>query len=149
MKKKSLIIIILLTSVLHTIAQERCINAENLRKLDALWEESLKETNLDFFKATVSEDFIWIHDHVSRTDSKTSLLELVKKNSTREPDYWTSRIQKDVKIIILGATGVVYGFTEIELFDGTKRNYNFMRTYAEKDGECFLIANHTMLIPEN
>lgn len=27
--------------------------------------------------------------------------------------------------------------------------FNYMRTYVEIDGKCYLIANHTMAIPED
>ena len=148
MKKINLTIIILALSILQISAQESCISAKNLKKLDALWEKSLMETNLNFFESTVSKDFIWVHGDGIRTDSKLTLLDLVQSIRNDKPDYWKSRIQKDIKVIISGTTGVVNGYTVVEKYDGSQMTFNFMRTYSEIDGKCFLIANHTILLPE-
>lgn len=148
MKKIRLTLVIIFIAILNMTAQDSCMNSENLKKLDASWEESLKGTNVAFFESTLSEDFIWVHTHAGRIDSKKTLLELINRIRNGRPDHWKSRIQKNIEIIISGTTGVVYGFTEIEKYDGSKTTYHFMRTYAEKDGKCYLIANHTMAIPE-
>lgn len=149
MKKINLTIIILVLSIIKISAQESCLTSDSLKKLDASWEKALLEMNLDFLETTLSENFIWIHNHASQIDSKESLLmsgqKLVKSNTRNSK----SRIQKDVKVIISGNTGIVTGFTEVVRIDGTTRTtYNFMRTYSEIDGKCYLIANHTMAIPE-
>lgn len=149
MKRISFTIALLFVTVLQISAQESCIIQENLKALDALWEKSLMETNLDYFKSNVSEDFVWIHNHAGRTDSKETLLEFVSKIRQEKPDHWKSRIQKDTRVISFGTTGVVYGYTAVELYDGRISNYNYMRTYAEKDGKCYLIANHTMVVPDS
>jgi hypothetical protein len=141
-------IIITLTTV-RLSAQTGCINPDNLKALDAAWEQSLMETNLAFFESTVHEDFIWVHDHAGQVDDKNALLALVRKVRTEKPDHWKSRMQSEVRLIIAGTTGVVNGFTEVQLQDGSNRNYNYMRTYAEENGKCYLVANHTMAIPEN
>ena len=148
MKKINLTIIILVLSIFQISAQESCINAENLKKLDALWEKSLMVTNLEFFESTVSKDFIWVHGDGIRTDSKLTLLELVQRIHNGKPDYWKSRIQKDIKVIISGTTGVVNGYTVVEKYDGSQVTFNFMRTYSEIDGICILLANHTILLSE-
>jgi hypothetical protein len=91
---------------------------------------------------------IWVHGDGIRTDSKLTLLELVQRIHNGKPDYWKSRIQKEIKVIISGTTGVVNGFTEVEKYDGSKQTFNFMRTYSEIDGKCILLANHTILLSE-
>lgn len=150
MKKNSLLIIILVLSISSISAQESCLNTENLKELDASWEKALLEINLDFIETTASENFIWIHNHASRVDSKKTLLESGKKfvdNNTRNSK---SRIQREVEVIISGNTGIVTGFTDVvRINETTRTTFNFMRAYAEIDGKCYLIANHTMAIPEN
>ena len=149
MKKINLIIIILTLSIFQISAQESCLTSENLKVLDASWENALLEINLGFIKKNVSEKFIWIHNHASRIDSKESLLESGQKFVESNTKNSKLRIQKDVKIIISGNTGIVTGFTDVIRINGTtSTTFNFMRAYAEIDGKCYLIANHTMVIPE-
>lgn len=149
MKKLYYTIIILTFSIFKISAQESCLTRENLEELDASWEKALLEINLDFIKKNVSEDFIWIHNHANRIDSKESLLKSGQKLADSNKRNSKSRIQKEVKVIISGSTGIVTGFTEVVRINGTTRtSYNFMRTYSEINGICYLIANHTMVIPE-
>nr|WP_299384151.1 nuclear transport factor 2 family protein [Allomuricauda sp.] len=149
MKKLNLAIIFLTISLFKISAQEGCLTTDNLKALDASWEKALLEVNLDFIRKNVSDNFIWVHNHAGQIDSKASLLQSGQKlvdNNTRNAK---SRIQKDVNVIISGNTGIVTGFTEVVRINGTTRTtYNFMRTYAEIDGKCTLLANHTMAIPE-
>ena len=149
MKKINLIIIILTLSIFRISAQEGCLTFENLKDLDASWEKALLEINLDFIEKNVSENFIWIHNHASRIDSKESLLASGQKLIEDDTRNSKSRVQKDVQVLISESTAIVTGYTTVERFNGTKpTTYNFMRTYVEIDGECYLIANHTMVIPE-
>lgn len=136
-------------SIFKLSAQEGCLTPENLKELDASWEKALLEMNLDFIKKNVSEDFIWVHNHANRIDSKESLLKSGQKYVDSKTRNSRSRVQRDVKAIISGNTGIVTGFTEVVRINGiTRTTFNFMRTYAEIDGKCYLIANHTMAIPE-
>ena len=147
MKFISIFIFILGLSILPTSAQENCMTPDNLKKLDASWEKALLELNLEFFENTLSEDFIWVHTHATKIDSKKSLLEEAKKNLERNINDTKSRICRDVKVIISGSTGVVSGFTTVDR--GPKPiTYHFMRTYVKTEGKCYLLANHTMAIPE-
>lgn len=140
--------IIMICSMFKIAAQERCLTSQNLKKLDESWENALLELNLDFIKNNVSDDFIWIHNHASRIDNKESIIKSGQKFLDSNIRNSKSRIQKEVKVIISGNTGVVTGFTEVIRSNGTTRmTFNFMRTYAEVDGKCYLIANHTMAIP--
>ena len=125
------------------------MTAQNLKALDASWEKALLEMNLDFIKNRVSDDFIWIHNHASRIDNKDSLLKSGQKFVDSNTRNSKSRVQKEVTVVISGNTGVVTGFTEVVRSNGTTRTtFNFMRTYAEVDGQCYLIANHTMAMPD-
>ncbi len=133
-------------SFVSVVAQESCLNPNRLTSLDASWEKALLESDANHLKSLLLEDFIWVHNHASLIDSKS---ELIKRVSDRKGDatHTRSRTSKDVKVIIAGATGIVTGFTFVDR-GPTPANYHFMRTYVEIDGNCFLIANHTMAIPE-
>lgn len=147
MKLISIFIFIVGLSILPTSAQDSCLRPDNLKELDASWENALLELNLEFFEQTVSKDFIWVHTHATKIDSKKSLLDEVRNNLKRNINNTKSRISKDVKVIISGTTGIITGFTTVDR--GPKPiTYNFMRTYVQADGKCYLIANHTMAIPD-
>ena len=149
MKKVYYISFILTCAMFKIAAQEPCMTAQNLKALDASWEKALLEMNLDFIKNKVSDDFIWIHNHASRIDNKDSLLKSGQKFVDSNTRNSKSRVQKEVTVVISGNTGVVTGFTEVVRSNGTTRTtFNFMRTYAEVDGQCYLIANHTMAMPD-
>lgn len=147
MKLITIFIFIVGLSILPTSAQESCLSPDNLIKLDASWEKALLELDLEFFEHTVSKDFIWVHTHATKIDSKNSLLAEAKKNLNNNSNDTKSRISKDVKIIVSGATGIVTGFTTVDR-GPIPITYNFMRTYVQTEGKCYLIANHTMAIPE-
>ncbi len=146
MKLIPLFIFIVGLSVLPISAQENCMNPESLKKLDATWEKALLELNLDFLETTLSEDFIWVHTHAVKTDDRNTLLAEVKNNLSSTINNTRSRISRDVKVIISGTTGVVTGFTTVDR-GPSPTTYNFMRTYVQSEGKCYLLANHTMAIP--
>ena len=147
MKLISIFIFILGLSILPTSAQENCMTPDNLKKLDASWEKALLELNLQFFENTVSDDFIWVHTHATKIDSKKSFLAEAKNNLERNINDTKSRVSRDIKMIVSGTTGVVTGFTTVDR-GPSPITYHFMRTYVKTDGKCYLIANHTMAIPE-
>ena len=147
--KYNLTLIFITFSVLSLTAQESCLNKENLLKLDASWERALLEINLDFIQSTLSENFIWVHSGASRIDSKESVLESGQKLIEIDKKNSKSRVQKDVQVLISGSAAIITGYTTVERFNGTApTTYNFMRTYTEIDGKCYLVANHTMIVPE-
>ena len=141
------IAIILRISLASAMAQESCIDTGNLLKLDAEWEKALLESNVEFLKSILADDFIWVHNHAGLTDTKESLLKSASKPRGGAANT-KSRISKDVKVILFGSTGIVTGFTIVDR-GPTPTTYHFMRTYAEVAGKCFLVANHTMAIPDD
>ena len=147
MKLITISILLFLVSILPSSAQENCLSPQGLEKLDAAWEKALKELDVAFLENTLSENFIWVHTHAVKTDTKKSLLEEVNNNLNSTVNNTRSRISKDVKIMISGATGIVSGFTTVDR--GPKPiTYHFMRTYIQEAEKCYLIANHTMALPE-
>ncbi len=121
-----------------------CLDHKALLNLDQQWEQALLERNADFLDRLLADDFIWVHNHASQTDSKESLIGDLKSMTS---SGMRSRVSSDVQARVLGQTGVVTGFTVVERTSSVTR-YNFMRTYVEVDGRCRLLANHTMAIPK-
>jgi len=148
MKKINLTICILVLPILQLLAQERCLTTENLKKLDASWEKAQLELDFDTLDSLLAEDFIWVHNHANTIDNKTAVLERVNRYLKSNNRNTKSRISKDVKVIILGATGIVSGYTVVDR-GPVPTTYKFMRTYVETNGKCYLLANQTMAIPEN
>jgi hypothetical protein len=133
---------------ISSLAQQSCLEPDKLTMLDARWEKALLESDVDKLKSIMAEDFIWVHNHASLTDSKTSVLKRAEDPNVGATGKTKSRVSKDVKAIILGSTGIVTGITIVDR-GPTPATYHFMRTYVEMKGGCFLLANQTMAIPEN
>lgn len=122
-------------------AQDSCINRDNLLDMDAGWERALLESDVAFLERVMADEFVWVHNHASSVDTKEILLERAREgNATGRP---RAREQSDVTVRITGSVGIVHGFT-IVIRDDTTPRYTFMRTYAEIDGRCLLLANQTM-----
>jgi hypothetical protein len=123
---------------------DSCLDRDALLRLDRSWEQAVLHQDTDHLRTLLAEAFIWVHNHASQTDSKESL---IREVSERDPTVMHSRESSDVDVRILGQTGVVTGFTVVDREDAVTR-YNFMRTYVEKGGSCYLLANHTMALPK-
>ena len=147
MKLIRIIMVIGGLSIFSASAQESCLDKDNLKKLDASWETAQLELDFDFINSLLAEDFIWVHNHANTIDDKAAVLERVKRYLSSNNKTTKSRTSKDVKVIISGTTGIVSGFTMINR-GPSPTNYHFMRTYVESNGKCYLIANHTMAIPD-
>ena len=146
--KQIIVIVTLLTlSVVSAFGQEACLTTENLKKIDASWELAQLELDYEHVNAILSEAFIWVHNHANTIDDKAAVLERIKRYIKSNNRSTKSRISKDVEVIISGKTGIVSGITLIEK-DSNLITYHFMRTYVEIEGNCYLLANHTMAIPE-
>lgn len=148
MKIISIVVVIVGLSLAPGLAQESCLNQDNLKKLDASWEKAQLELDLDYVDSIMAEDFIWVHNHANTIDDKAAVLDRVKRYVSNNNRSTKSRVSKDVTVIISGATGIVSGYTIVDR-GPSPTTYHFMRTYVETNGKCYLIANHTMAIPEN
>ncbi|WP_323789782.1 nuclear transport factor 2 family protein [Psychroserpens sp.] len=134
-------------SIFSVSAQENCLNQEDLIKLDASWEKAQLELDFNFVKSLLAEDFIWVHNHANTIDDKADVLDRIERHLKSNNKTTKSRTSNNVKVIISGSTAIVSGFTIIDR-GPRPTTYHFMRTYVEFNGKCFLIANHTMAIPE-
>lgn len=148
MKRVHFALLFLGLSFINVTAQENCLNPENLKALDASWEKAQLELNYAFLESLLAEDFLWVHNHANTIDDKSAVLNRVKRHLSTNNRNTKSRTSKDVKIIIYGATAVVNGTTIVDR--GPKPTaYNFMRTYTQINGKCYLLANHTMAVPDS
>lgn len=147
MNKKVVLIIVLTMTATSLCAQQNCLSSEGLLAMDAAWENALLSSDTKELDTLLAEDFIWVHNHASLTDSKAMLLQRASDPKIGATGKTRSRIQRDVSVIIKGATGVVTGITVVDR-GPSPTTYHFMRTYVEINGNCLLLANHTMAIPQ-
>lgn len=128
-------------------AQDDCLAAASLIKIDSQWERALLETNVEWLEEHLADEFIWVHNHAGQVDTKQTLLAPARVARTQALSA-RSRVQSEVEARIVGSTGLVTGFTVVDRGAQAKR-YSFMRTYAVVSNRCVLLGNHTMLVPEN
>ena len=147
MKFTRFIVVIIGLLTFTACTQESRLNQEQLIKLDASWEKAQLELDFDFIEALLAEDFIWVHNHANTIDSKAAVLERVKRHLASNNKETKSRNSKDVEVIVSGKTAIISGLTIVDR-GPSPTTYHFMRTYVEANGKCYLIANHTMAIPE-
>lgn len=148
MKSLSFLFAIIFSAITTPIIAQHCLEPEALKTLDLSWEQALLESDLSFFKTVLSEDFKWVHNHAGTIDTKTELLERASDPNRGATGKPKSRISKDITTIIHDNTGVITGFTIVDR-GPTPVTYHFMRTYVNKEGKCFLIANQTMAVPDS
>ncbi|WBL44057.1 nuclear transport factor 2 family protein [Algoriphagus halophytocola] len=132
---------------LFASAQQTCMTASSIKALDAQWEANNLNPDPEFFKSTLAENFIWVHNHASMIDTKEDVIKRTEIQAAKGTTNTRSRTQSEVKVEITGNTAIVTGFTVVDR-GPTPTKYHFMRTYVEVDGKCLLIGNHTMAIPE-
>lgn len=145
--KTSLLLLFLNLACYSSLYAQNILTTSSILALDAQWEEKNLHPDYEFFQSLLSDNFVWVHDHASMIDSKEAILKRIKTQQETGSNETKSRIQSDVKVMISGKTALVTGFTTVDR--GPKPiKYHFMRTYAEVDGKCMLVGNHTMAIPE-
>lgn len=147
MKTMHIAILLMSLSFASALAQESCLNSEQLLGLDASWEKALLESDVVHLNSLLSENFIWVHNHASMSDTKATVVKRAEAQKAGTVNNTRSRISKNVEVIINGSTAIVTGFTVVDR-GPTPTNYHFMRTYVEIEGKCYLMANHTMAVPD-
>ena len=148
MKKINLTLMIMAATICQIFAQESCLSTNNLKQLDASWEKAQLELDFESANSMLAEDFIWVHNHGNTIANKKAVLDRINRYLKKNNRSTKSRDSKDVKVIIFGKTAIVHGKTIIDR-GPSPTTYDFMRTYVEKDGKCFLLANQTMAKPKN
>ncbi|WP_297335404.1 nuclear transport factor 2 family protein [Algoriphagus sp.] len=122
-------------------------DAQKLLELDLAWEKALLTSDVSFLENVLADDFIWVHDHASLIDGKKEVVNQAKRIQNGQKQTTRNRLSSDQKVIMLGQTAIVTGFTLVDR-GPSPTTYNFMRTYAKIDGKFKLLANHTMAIPK-
>ena len=138
---------LLLTFLFITFSSLAQTTQEQLVELDKGWERALLNSEVEFLENLLAEEFVWVHNHATQIDGKAEALSRAKKIRAGQQDDTRNRSPRDQKVVLLGQTAVVSGFTVV--YRGPQpTTYHFMRTYAQVEGKWKLIANHTMAIPE-
>jgi hypothetical protein len=138
---------LLLTLLLSTFSSLAQTTQEQLVELDKGWEKALLNSEVAILEELLAEEFIWVHNHASLIDGKAETLSRAKRIRAGQQDDTRNRTPRDQKVVLLGQTAVVSGFTLVDR-GPQPTNYHFMRTYALVEGKWKLLANHTMAIPE-
>lgn len=120
---------------------------KELLALDVGWEKALLTSDVDFLENHLAEEFVWVHNHATLIDGKSSAIDRAKRIQAGQKDDTRNRTSGDRQIVIFGETGVVTGFTVVDR-GPSPTTYHFMRTYARIEGKWKLLGNHTMAIPE-
>jgi ketosteroid isomerase-like protein len=120
---------------------------QQILSLDQGWEKALLDSDVVFLENLVAEDFVWVHNHAGLIDGKEAVIARAKRIQACQKDDTRNRTSRDQKVVILGATGVVSGYTVVDR-GPSPTTYHFMRTYALVDGKWKLLGNHTMAVPE-
>jgi ketosteroid isomerase-like protein len=119
---------------------------EQLLQIDLGWEKALLNSDADFLENILADEFVWVHNHAGQIDGKEAAVGRAKRIKAGQADDTKNRTSRDQQVVILGATGVVSGYTVVDR-GPSPTTYHFMRTYALVDGVWKLLANHTMAIP--
>lgn len=147
MKRLGLFILLLTLGAPAATAQATCLSPDSLIRLDAHWEAALRDSDVNFLRTHLAEDFIWVHNHRSLVDTKAAVVNRALDRTSGAAGAASARIQSDVEARVLGSTGIVTGFTLVDRGPEPTR-YQFMRTYVFSHGRCLLLANQTMAVPE-
>jgi ketosteroid isomerase-like protein len=140
-------LLLLLLSFLFAYSSLAQTTQEQLVELDKGWEKALLNSEVAILEELLAEEFIWVHNHASQIDGKEEALSRAKRILAGQQDDTRNRNPRDQKVVLLGQTAVVSGFTLVDR-GPQPTNYHFMRTYALVEGKWKLLANHTMAIPE-
>ncbi len=138
---------LLLTLLVISFSSFSQTTQEQLIELDKGWEKALLNSEVEFLDKLLAEEFVWVHNHATQIDGKAEALSRAKKIRAGQQDDTRNRSPRDQKVLLLGQTAVVSGFTVVDR-GPQPTTYHFMRTYALVASKWKLIANHTMAIPE-
>lgn len=143
--KKLATIIFLCFLIFPSVAQTQ--DHKKLIDLDLGWEKALLESDVDFLSNLLAVDFVWVHNHASLIDGKEAVVAKAKRIQAGQPNDTRGRVSRDQKVVVLGNTAVVSGYTVVDR-GPSPVTYHFMRTYVKEKGQYKLLANHTMAIPD-
>jgi hypothetical protein len=102
-------------------------------------------SEVEVLEELLAEEFIWVHNHASQIDGKEEALSRAKKIRAGQQDDTRNRSPRDQKVVLLGQTAVVSGFTVVDR-GPQPTNYHFMRTYALLEGKWKLLLTYDGLV---
>lgn len=145
--QKKLLYLLILGLLPLSFLQAQSSSQSELIKLDLAWEKALLDSDATFLKNLLADDFIWVHNHASLTDGKAEAVSRAKRIQAGQADNTKGRVSRDHKVVFLGETAVVSGYTVVDR-PPSPVTYHFMRTYVKVGGTYQLLANHTMAVPD-
>lgn len=124
-----------------------CLAPEQLKVLDRQYEEALRNGDPEFIETLLLEDFVWVHNHASSSETKAGLIARLGEGYEQP----LARESEQVRVRQVDRTAVISGFTTVIQADpdGANRRanrYHFMRTYVAQGDNCRLLANQTMKV---
>ena len=143
--KKFASIIVFCFLIFPSVAQTQ--DQQKLLELDFGWEKALLESDVKYLENLLAKDFVWVHNHASLIDGKEAVVSKAKRIQGGQANDTRGRVSRDQTVVILGNTAVVSGYTVVDR-GPTPVTYHFMRTYVKEKGNYRLLANHTMVIPD-
>ena len=129
----------------------QCNNQQQISVLDNNFELAIKNANSNFLQQVLADNFIWVHNLKSMTETKTSLLERLAADNYETPVQRTSAIEHFIQGLdtwsVMGISHV-YKLRPPEADENNIRHYQyyFSRSYQQIDGKCKLLSSMTMKI---
>jgi len=128
-------------------AASSCLDPEQIKETDKKYETALLRGGCTFLTGLLADEFVWVHNDASATDTKQTLLE--RMCGDRSTSTTVSRVSSNVEVRQKGEVAVVAGFTVVQRRGSPlPAKYHFMRTYVRMGDKCELLANHTMRLPD-
>lgn len=148
-----LLAVVIVSGIASALAAD-CSSEKQIRELDSRYERALLDGSVADLEQILHPKFVWVHNHAEFIQkSRDELVGPIRlaQNAGR-PSISLRRDQSDVSVLMVAATGVAYGYTEIERTDAFVKSsgspklatFHFMRTYVSEAGRCLLISNQTM-----
>lgn len=124
-----------------------CLPAGSLIERDRQYEEALRTGDVPFLQALLADDYVWVHTLASQIEDRASVLARLQKPDSIAKSRRTSNVHAHV----LGQTVVLRGLSTVEQWNADGKTwrsnqYQFMRTYADVNGQCKLLAVQSMKV---
>ena len=124
-----------------------CLPTAELIERDRQYEEALRVGDVAFLDRWLADDYVWVHNLASQTESKAVVLERSKKPAV----VHKSRTTSDVHAHVGADTVVLRGLSTVEQWNADGKTwrsnrYQFMRTYVNVGGQCKLLSVQTMKV---
>ena len=142
---------IVLTLFPSLVLAAQCNNQQQISVLDNNFELAIKNANSNFLQQVLADNFIWVHNLKSMTETKNSLLERLSADNYETPVQRTSVLEHFIQgqdtWSVMGISHV-YKLRPTETDENNIRHYQyyFSRSYQQIAGKCKLLSSMTMKI---